>query len=80
MICGCHFKAGQAIPPSMIIAHKLHTREVLGFWQVMIGPHQDFTSQEILAHKTREYLDFIDRLFPTGQVLRLRDDDPGPER
>jgi len=71
MICGCCFQAGQAIPPEMIIAHKLHTREVMGFWQAIIGPHLDFTARALLAQKTQEYLDFIDRLFPTGQVPRL---------
>jgi len=66
MICGCHFKAGQAVPHSMIMAHKSHTREVLGFWQAIIGPHQDPTARALLAELNQSYLEFIDKIFPTG--------------
>lgn len=71
MICGCHFKAGQAIPPAMIIAHKSHTREVLGFWQKIIGPHQDPTARALLAQLNQSYLEFIDKIFPTSQAPRF---------
>ena len=71
MICGCHFKAGQAVPPAMIKAHFEHTREVLSFWQKIIGPHQDPATRMLLPQLNQEYLAFIDKLFTISQIPRL---------